>query len=84
MHIGNGAADGGGATGWQLVEGLHKTHEDVRTGWTELDEERRLVGLDPGIDDMFALNGGSLYPSLYYGAMITYQERFSLPRLRYE
>ena len=42
--------------------GLHEADEDVRPGQAELDEERRLVGLDPGVDDLGALDGGGLDP----------------------
>ena len=63
MHVGDGAAQSSAAGRGKIVEGLYETHEDMRTGRAELDEERGLVGLDPGIDDLGTLDGGGLLPA---------------------
>ncbi len=67
MEIDDLAADIRAGRGTEIVERLHETDKGMRSGGAELGEVGRLVGLDPGVDDLLALNGRGLLPALAGG-----------------
>ena len=50
-----------------MVELLGEADEGVPARRAELGKEGRLVGLDPGVDELGALDGGGLLPALAGG-----------------
>ncbi len=64
MDVGDGAGDGRAAAGnGNWVDFLGEAHKDVGAREAELDKEGRLIGLDPGVDDLGAFDGGGLRPT---------------------
>jgi len=58
------AGEGGGVN-----EPFHEPHENVSGRYAELDQQRGLVRLDPGVDALGAFDGGGLQPALAAGGI---------------